>query len=40
MDLSNVFPHSKIKSQILRDEEVGRLSSKAVELIGMLLEEK
>ena len=30
----NAFPHSKIKAQILEDENVGRVSSKAVELIS------
>ncbi len=33
-DFMSAFPNSKIKAQILRDEEVGRISSKAVELIG------
>mmetsp|Transcript_22865 Transcript_22865/g.47334 ORF Transcript_22865/g.47334 Transcript_22865/m.47334 type:complete len:241 (+) Transcript_22865:37-759(+) len=33
-DCTGVFPHSKIKAQILRDEEVGRISSKAIELLG------
>ncbi|KAL7525671.1 hypothetical protein ACHAXR_001107 [Thalassiosira sp. AJA248-18] len=32
--MNSTFPYSKIKSQILRDEGVGRLSSKAVELIA------
>lgn len=30
----NVFPHSKIKAQIIEDENIGRISSKAVELIS------
>ena len=34
MGLSSTFPHSKIKSHVLRDEDVGRLSFKAVELIA------
>jgi hypothetical protein len=33
-DLSSVFPVAKIKAQLLRDEGVGRLSGKAVRLIG------
>jgi len=30
----NTFPNKKIKAQILRDEDVGRVSSKAIELIA------
>ncbi len=30
----NVFPHSKIKAQLLQDENVGRVSSKAIDLIA------
>ena len=30
----NAFPHSKIKAQILEDENIGRISCKAVELIS------
>ena len=34
VDLSSIFPTSKIKAQILRDEGVGRVSTKAIHLIG------
>ncbi len=30
----NVFPHSNIKAQILEDENIGRVFSKAIELIS------
>lgn len=33
-NLASIFPSTKIKSHILRDEGVGRISSKAVQLIG------
>ena len=34
VDLASTFPATKIKAQILRDEGVGRISSKAIQLIG------
>ena len=34
MDSDGKFPISKIKAQILRDDDVGRVSTKAVELIA------
>jgi len=34
VDLASTFPTTKIKAQILRDEGVGRISSKAIQLIG------
>lgn len=34
MDYSAIFTKSKIKSQILQDEDVGTLSAKAIELIS------
>ena len=34
VDLASTFPTTKVKAQILRDEGVGRISSKAIQLIG------
>mmetsp|Transcript_27155 Transcript_27155/g.59406 ORF Transcript_27155/g.59406 Transcript_27155/m.59406 type:complete len:279 (+) Transcript_27155:447-1283(+) len=34
VDLASVFPTSKVKAQILRDDGVGRVSTKAIQLIG------
>lgn len=34
VDLASTFPITKVKAQILRDEGVGRISSKAIQLIG------
>ena len=30
-----MFPTPKIKAQILKDDDIGRINTKAVELIGM-----
>ena len=34
VDLASTFPTTKVKAQILRDEGVGRISGKAIQLIG------
>lgn len=34
VDWHSVFPTSRIKSQIMNDEKVGRLSNKAAEYVG------
>lgn len=34
VDLASTFPTTKVKAQILRDEGVGRISSKAIQLIS------
>jgi hypothetical protein len=34
-DWSNLFPHCKIKAQLTRDDDVGRLSQKTIQLISI-----